>query len=180
MRSRRLAAVDRYIFPAGVRQRVSAARPDLTLAQLSTVEDAARQWFRLFARHPRGARPVPSVLVAAWWREFARWEREYAEFCGLAVGRVLPVDEVAGGLAVTYRQAREDEPGGLPLIFRVDMEAGVPDARRYVADCGGRGQCWTVPGAVCLQHVGGVGRSVRGTYKGPPPSADWGSDSAGI
>jgi len=59
MRSRRLAAVDQYTFPAGVRQRVSAARPDLTLVQLSTVEDAVRQWFRLFARHPRGARAVP-------------------------------------------------------------------------------------------------------------------------
>ena len=97
--SRRVAAVDQYVFPAGVRQRVSAARPD--------------------------------------------------------------------------------EKAALPVIFRVDQEAGVPDARRYLADCGGRGQCFDVPGAVCLQHVGGPGRATRGDFKGSPGPLGMGGDIGG-
>ncbi|MEV6636594.1 hypothetical protein AB0M54_38235 [Actinoplanes sp. NPDC051470] len=178
--SKRVAAVDDYVFPTGVRQRLAASRPGLTDAHLTMVEDAARQWFRLHARHPRGARSMPSVLVADWWREFVRHEREYAEFIAAAVGRPVPHAEAAGGvesggtgheLAVTYRQAREEPADGLPLLFRVDKSVDVPDARRYLADCGGRGQCWTVPGAVCLQHLDGPGRATggKGPYSTPPP-----------
>jgi hypothetical protein len=31
-----------------------------------------------------------------------------------------------------------------------------------------------------LAAVDQVGRPVRGTHKGPPPSADWGNDSGGL
>ncbi|MFG1607533.1 hypothetical protein [Actinoplanes sp. NPDC049265] len=177
----RVAFVDGFAFPVGVRRRIAASRPGLTEAQLTLVEAAARQWFRLFARHPRGARSVPSVLVTDWWREFVRHEREYAEFTAAAAGRPLPFAEVSGALAVTYRQARADEPAGLPLLFRVDGEAGVPDARRYLADCGGRGQCWPVPGATCLQHLDGAGTAPgsRGRFRPPPPPPEWTSSAGG-
>ena len=177
--SPRVAAVDQCVFPAGVRQRVSAARPALSEAQLATVEAAARQWFRLFARRPSSSLAVPSVLVGDWWREFVRHEREYAAFVEAAVGRALPYSDAAGTIAATYREARRDEKADLPLIFRVDQEAGVPDARRYLADCGGRGQCFDVAGVVCLQHLGGPGRATRGDFKGPPGAVDLGSDIGG-
>jgi hypothetical protein len=216
----RVAFVDGFTFPVGVRGRFAAVRPGLTEAQLGVVEAAARQWFRLFARHPRGARSLPSVLVTDWWREFIRHEREYADFTASAVGRPLPFAESTGSavgrplpfaestgsavgrplpfaestasgvapagraLAVTYRQAQADEPGGLPLLFRVDKELNVADGRHYVPDCGGRGQCWPVPGATCLQHLDGVGSGPvgRGRFRRPPPPAEYagGGDVGGL
>ena len=64
----------------------------------------------------------------------------------------------------TLDLARRDEgcdPDQLPLLFRVDREIGIAGGRTYLADCGGRGQCFPVSGAVCLQHLGGAGKPLR-------------------
>ena len=82
------------------------------------------------------------------WRTLSDDHISYGELCASAFGRVLPYAERPGALAATYRAARKDEPGDMPLLFRVDKELGVPEARRYVADCGGRGQCWRVRGGI--------------------------------
>jgi hypothetical protein len=166
----RVALVDALMFPAGVRYALS----DLTFEQISTAETAARQWFRLAARHPKATMSMPSVAVDKLWLAFSRHEREYGEFCRSAVGRAYPYTSQRGALAATYRFAREDEPGDrLPLLFRLDKELVVTGGRSYIADCGGRGQCFDVKDAICLQHLTGVGRATkRNGMTGPGASAD--------
>jgi hypothetical protein len=52
--------------------------------------------------------------------------------------------------------ARKDERtnDGLPLLFRVDAETGVPGGLRYLEDCGGGRQCYPAEGLTCLGHLG--------------------------
>ena len=184
---RRLAAVDAYQFPASVRQRFALVHPGLTSAHIALVQDAARQWFRLAARHPRVRLSMPSVAADHLWHEFVLHTREYAQFCDAALGRFLhhvpetaPTsgDAVANqgrALQTTFRLAQEDEGierTRLPLLFRVDRETGIPGGRRYLADCGGRGICYELPGAVCLKHVGGVETVSRRFSPYRPPDAD--------
>jgi hypothetical protein len=144
------------------------------------VEAGTSQWFRLVARHPKTKLAMPSVIVDHLWHEMVLHTRDYAEFCQAAFPHFLhhtpesamsaeaAADNSGRGLATTYRVAREDEPGepaGLPLLFRVDSELGVDGARRYLADCGGRGQCHEMPGVLCLQHIEGLGRMTGGRWK---------------
>lgn len=42
------------------------------------------------------------------------------------------------------------------MLFRVDRTLGIEGGTRYLADCGGRGQCHELPGAICLRHVSGT------------------------
>lgn len=175
--SRRLAAVDAYRFPGGVRQRFVQRHGELTDDGIRSVEAAARQWFRLGVRHPRARLAMPSVVVDEFIREFALHTRDYAEFCEAALGRIrspAPGSAVAadgvsesgsGDLRVTFRFARQDEPGvpvPLPALFRVDQELAVAGGRNYLADCGGRGTCYELKGTICLQHLGGPGRAPGG------------------
>jgi hypothetical protein len=171
--------VDAYQFPAGVRQRFTFEHPDLTPDQVRAVEDGTRQWFRLAARHPRVKLSMPSVAVDALWHEFVLHTRDYQEFCDQALGRFLhhvpessmSVESVADRgrrLQDTFRLAQQDEGCAadvLPLLFRVDREVGIPGRRRYLADCGGRGQCFDAADAVCLVHLTGLGKPIRGNWK---------------
>jgi len=150
--------IDAYAFPAGVRFALS----DLDAAQIPVAEAAARQWFRLAARHPRATMSMPSAVVDRLWLAFQRHDREYAEFTKSAVGRPVPYPAAPGALAATYRFARDDEPAELPLLFRVDKELAVDGGRHYIADCGGRGECFPVRDTTCLQHLTGLGRATRG------------------
>lgn len=190
--SRRLAAVDDYPFPSGVRQRCAQRHGELTGDGIQSAEAAARQWFRLCARHPRVRLAMPSVIVDDFWREFALHAREYAEFCDTAFGRFLDLpaepatatDGVtasrATGLRATFRYARQDEPGGvppLPMLFRVDQDLAIDGGHHYLADCGGRGTCYELKGTICLQHLGGPGRApggARWSVERPPPAAGGG------
>ncbi|WP_433367252.1 hypothetical protein ACQPZX_39270 [Actinoplanes sp. CA-142083] len=179
--ARRLAVVGDYRFPAGVRHRFFVAHDDLDSTSIALVEDAAHQWFRLAARHPRATLSMPSVVVDDLWREAVR-DTGYAEFCEAAFGRPLPyAPEHAAdrGLADTFRFACEDEtcgPAELPLLFRVDKTLAVKGGRNYLADCGGRTQCHEFPGAICLRHVAGVEKAKRWSRLGsaPPPPPDGG------
>ena len=157
-RSRRLAAVETFVFPTGAR----FALRDLDTTHVRTVEAGARQWFRLAARHPRATMSMPSAIVDQLWLALSRHEREYAEFCEKAIGRPFPYSTRSGSLATTYRLARQDEPGDrLPLLFRLDKELAVTGGRKYLADCGGRGECFEVKDAICLQHLTGLGRATK-------------------
>jgi len=161
---RRLAVVAGYQFPAGVRHRFAMAHDHLDIAATARVQEAARQWFRLAVRHPRAELAVPSVVVDDLWREMLRDTRDYDEFCARAFRRPLPRPAEPGAdrparLATTFRMAQEDEscpPGGLPLLFRIDREVGLPGADHYLADCGGRAVCHELPGAICVRHIAGV------------------------
>jgi hypothetical protein len=179
----RLAAVDAYRFPAAVRQRFAAEHDGLSQAGIDQVEAATRQWFRLAARHPRAKLSMPSLIAASLWSEQARQSADYDAFCSQAFGRAFPPPPPpaagpsgasAAALADTFRHARQDEdcaPTALPLLFRIDQQLAVPGGHRYLADCGGRGTCYDLPGALCLQHLQGTGRSIRGrnTFGPPPP-----------
>ncbi|MEU8231087.1 hypothetical protein AB0C12_15945 [Actinoplanes sp. NPDC048967] len=165
---RRVSAVDAYAFPRGVRQRFALQHGELSGAALRSVEAAARQWFRIAARHPKARLAMPSVIVDEFCREFQLHAREYADFRATALGG----SAVAAGngpreLAATFRFAREDESGEagmLPALFRVDREVAAAGGRFYLADCGGRGLCYELEGSVCLQHLGGIGRARSGRW----------------
>jgi hypothetical protein len=179
--ARRITAVDAFEFPSSVRLRFSDQHRELSVDGIRTVEAALRQWFRLAARHPKTKVSMPSVVVDDMWHGLVLHTREYAAFCEAAFGRFLhhgPEAAMSSPAAAANRTAwllaalqlaREDEGCGahqLPLLFRVDKELGVDSGRRYLADCGGRGQCYEVPGTLCLQHLTGMDKPVRGGSRG--------------
>jgi hypothetical protein len=141
------------------------------------VEAATRQWFRLVARYPRARLSMPSVVADDLWQQMLLDSREYAAFCESALGRVVPhVPESTTnpatvghdpGLLITFHVAQRDEGCDrtqLPLLFRVDRDLAATGGRHYLADCGGRGECYQMRGTLCLQHLQGVGRPVRGDF----------------
>lgn len=167
---RRLAAVEAFPFPSGARQRFGFVHQSLSSDGIRLVEDATRQWFRLAARHPRAKIAMPSVAADAMWHEVTLHTREYDAFCADAFGRpfhhipasAVQPESVGAGLHAAYRLACADERSDerqLPLLFRVDRELAITDGHHYLADCGGRAECYEVPGARCLRHIGGPARS---------------------
>jgi hypothetical protein len=185
-RQDRVAVVDAYRFPSSVRLRFAQEHRTLTAEDIAMVEAAARQWFRLAARHPKAKLSMPSVIVDDLWHELVLHTRDYAEFCDTALGRFLhhvpesamsAADAAANRnstLRETLRLAQQDEAieaTRLPLLFKVDRDLAVDGGRRYLADCGGRGECFGLPGAICLQHLTSVGRRTRGNWndRGGPP-----------
>jgi hypothetical protein len=182
--ARRLAAVEAFGFPSGARQRFGFAHPGVRTDGIRTVEAATRQWFRLAARNPGAKLAMPSLAVDAMWHEVTLHTREYDAFCAAAFGRPLhhiPAsavrpESIAAGLSATYRLAGEDEPSAgprLPLLFRVDRELAITGGHRYIADCGGRAECYPVPGARCLRHIAGPQKSRnRWRVKDGPQSTD--------
>ncbi|MCG5439131.1 hypothetical protein [Micromonospora foliorum] len=163
-------------FPASGRQHLRNRHPHLSDDDLVLVETATRQWFRIIARQPNTKLSMPSVVVDDLWQELTLHAQDYATFCDAAFGR-LPHPQprsATGGdttdadrrplLLTTLSHGRRDEgcgPTGLPLLFRVDQELRVHDGNRYLADCGGRGECFPVSGRVCLQHLAGPGKRPR-------------------
>ncbi|GAA4464477.1 hypothetical protein [Phytohabitans houttuyneae] len=185
--AKRVAAVGDLQFPASGRQHLTNRYHHLSGDNIHLVEVATRQWFRLLARNPRESLIMPSLVVDDLWQAVAMRAREYAAFCDAAFGRPLihrprftmtadaDSRERAALLVATLGHARKDEGGApaLPLLFRVDEELRIPDGNRYLADCGGRGECFHVPGTICLQHVRGPGKRVQGGgIRGDLPFAD--------
>jgi len=131
---------------------------------------------------------MPSLVVDDLWQALVLRPRDYAAFCDAAFGRLLshtPRYTTAAATAsrdrtapllATLGHARRDEGGGpaaLPLLFRVDEDLRIPDGNRYLADCGGRGECFQAPGMICLQHVRGPGKRLRaGGIRGDLPFYD--------
>jgi hypothetical protein len=190
----RVAVVDAFVFPSSVRQRFADRNRDLSADDIRTVEAATRQWFRLVARHPKAKLSTPSVVVDDLWRELVLHTREYAAFCAAAFGRLVhpvPASAISSpaaaghrstGLLAALQLARQDEgcgPQQLPLLFRVDQELAVDGGHRYLADCGGRGQCYGIEGTLCLQHLSGAGKPLRQGRRRRPdielpgPADDW-------
>ncbi|RAO51899.1 hypothetical protein ONO86_01993 [Micromonospora noduli] len=169
---RRLRAVSDLRFPASGRQHLRNRYPHLSDDDIVLVETAARQWFRIIARQPSAKLSMPSVVVDDLWQELTLHARDYATFCDAAFGRSThhrptsasgdTTDANRGPLLLaTLGHGRRDEgcgPTGLPLLFRVDQELHIHDGNRYLADCGGRGECFPVSGRVCLQHLAGPGK----------------------
>lgn len=170
---RRLRAVSDLQFPASGRHHLRNRYPHLSDDDIVLVETATRQWFRIIARQPNAKLSMPSVVVDDLWQELTLHARDYATFCDAAFGRAThhrPTSAASGDttaadrgplLLATLGHGRRDEgcgPTGLPLLFRVDQELDIQDGNRYLADCGGRGECFPVSGRVCLQHLAGPGK----------------------
>lgn len=170
---RRLRAVSELRFPASGRHHLRNRYPHLSDDDLVLVETATRQWFRIIARQPSAKLSMPSVVVDDLWQELTLHARDYATFCDAAFGGSThhrPTFAASGDsttanrgplLLATLGHGRRDEacgPTGLPLLFRVDQELHIHDGNRYLADCGGRGECFPVSGRVCLQHLAGPGK----------------------
>lgn len=168
--------IDHLQFPARARHRLMNQHANLSGDDFVLVETAARQWFRLIARNPRANLSMPSVVVDDLWQELALDVREYAAFCDAAFGRPLvrsprqttpagnTTAKPAASLLATLGYARRDEncgPTDLPLLFRIDQDLRIEGGYRYLADCGGRGECFGVRGMICLQHVGGPGKRLK-------------------
>lgn len=169
--ARRVRAVDAYEFPSSVRQRLRRTHPCLDTEGGALVEAATRQWFRILARRPidRLRLSMPSTLADDMWHEFLLHTRDYAAFCDTAFGRFLhhvpesamtpeeAVPSYSSRLLATLRLARADEnnPSALPVLFRVDHEAGLQDARRYILRCDGQDECCAASTVdlVCLHHL---------------------------
>jgi hypothetical protein len=169
----RIAAVDGLPFPASTRHRLENQHPYLSSADVRVVEAATRQWFRIVARHPTATLSMPSVVADDLWRELTLHTRDYAAFCDTAFGRPRPhqpepamAADTANitsipALLATLDHSRRDEgcsPTDLPLLFRVDETLRIRHGNRYLADCGGRGECFPAPGLICLQHLAGPGK----------------------
>ena len=190
--AKRVAVVDAYQFPSGVRQRFGFTQPTISTADVATVESALRQWLRLHARHPKARLTMPSVAADAMWHELTRHTSEYAELCDRAFGHALhhipvsAVDPAAAGLGLrnAYRLACEDEPvekPRLPLLFRVDRSLAVAGGHFYLGDCGGRGQCFDAHAGVrCLQHVSGLEKAPKGRWHDPGAGSGYHFDTGGV
>jgi hypothetical protein len=169
--SSRVDAVNGFSFPAGALHAFRSRFPEAGPEDVRRVEAATRQWLRVLARAARAELGMPSVAVDVLWRETARHTGEYGALCAAAFGSsrrgtegVAGVDGSAPALLRTLRLARLDGrhgPAELPALFRVDGETRLPDGRRYLADCGGRGSCFEAAGLVCLQHLAGPGRRLE-------------------
>jgi hypothetical protein len=167
-RSRRVAVVDAFASWSNVRHRFAVRHGELSGEEIRTVEAATRQWLRLLARHSNAELSMPSTVVNDMWRELVTDTGAYAALCQGAFGRIVdrpdPAANRPGAVLATLRRAREDEgcgPANLPLLFRVDRDLAVPGGRRYLADCGGRGECHELRGIACLEHLAGVGKTMR-------------------
>ena len=115
---------------------------------------------------------VPWVAVGDLWHELALHTGEYATFCQSAFGRLLPGAETISAITSTSTRstwppstspnATKAATQAAPVAFPGGArEMAIAGGRTYLADCGGRGKCFPVSGAVCLQHLGGAGKPLR-------------------
>lgn len=69
------------------------------------------------------------------------------------------------------------------MLFRMDESLFIPNGNCYLADCGGRGECFHAPGLICLRHLAGPGkRPYAGGIRGDPPGYGYagGGDNGGV
>jgi hypothetical protein len=184
----RIAIVNDLQFPVSGRQHLANRHPHLSGDDIRLVEAATRQWFRLVAGRRGPKLSMPSVAADDLWQEFALHARDYAAFCDAAFGReprpqpgaavsTAATDTDLTRLRITLDDARQDEgclPPALPLLFRLDQSLRIQRGNYYLADCGGRGECFEVTGLICLQHLTGPGRlkTPRGVRGNSPTSHD--------
>lgn len=149
IRAERAAYIQKYTFPAELRNRLQRNH-DLSLEGSGRVLEGLRQYFLacLAAQRSPLSKEVgmPSKAVDAAWHEFIVLTKEYASFCEKAFGRYLhhtpgammatPSNEA---LANTLHQLRGQAlsptgwamVGTVPLIFAIDRELGFKDGHVY-------------------------------------------------
>jgi hypothetical protein len=142
----REAFIQRHEFPPHLHAALRETWPQLRDDELALVERAMRSHFLCWLQS--GFRPVamPSRLVDAFWHAFILDTRAYGAFCTIAFGRFFHhVPAALAGLASGQDEAmqrtwrlccmqegiRPEAPGGVPLLFRIDAQIGIPGAMRH-------------------------------------------------
>jgi len=151
--SRRRAGLDRrrlyiesYSFPAALREKLEA-HPDLDLSgtQISLVLDGLRTWFVACLYADGKTLGMPSQAVDIAWHEFILMTREYQSFCDEAFGYYLhhsPEETMDEAMPAALRRTlltTEREPMlpgylGIPFLFALDSELGLPDGRSWTPE----------------------------------------------
>ena len=200
-RTGRQDVIDRPFLPYGCTERIRRHHPSLGDDDVARVESGLRDWFAVCAATGGRQVAMPSPVVDDLWHEFLLFTRDYASFCDAAFGRFLhhtpteamtqdEYDGQAVALRTTYEAALLRHRGaGLPALFCLDAQLGLPGAPRYVEHCGALAGC-TANGAVCLAHLprpqpsdddGAVawGAADGGSDGGWSPWSGWGGGDTG-
>jgi hypothetical protein len=166
---RRIAAIDAYVFPHGVRERVARRYPHLSEQDLDLVFVALRDYFHLCRQAGRRLLAMPSQVVDVAWHEFILFTRHYDAFCRSALGRFLhhtpaeampsptqASDGIRRSWRLACRRAGLDPRAAtaLPLLFAIDSRLAIPDGFRYALNCAGLGTAAASATIYCASHIG--------------------------
>jgi hypothetical protein len=197
VRAERAAYIQKYAFPAELRNRLQRNH-DLTLEGSGRVLDGLRQYFLacLAAQRSPLSKEVgmPSRAVDAAWHEFIVLTKEYASFCEKAFGRYLhhtpkammatPSNEA---LANTLHQLKGQSltPAGwamvgtVPLLFAIDRELGFKDGHVYDDSAFHALESQRQSMIASAASSGGGDASYTGSWGGGSDSGGGGSDGGG-
>jgi hypothetical protein len=190
-RTVRVAAIDHYAFPRGVRERVARRYPHLSEQDLDLVFTGLRDYFHLCRMAGRRMLAMPSQVVDAAWHEFILFTRHYDAFCRHALGRFLhhtpaeamptPTTASAGirrSWRLACRRAGIDPraPTALPLLFAIDSRLAIPDGYRYALNCAGVNAAAVT---YCASHIGCGGGCSSSVDDGGGSGGDGGSGCGG-
>ena len=173
----REAFIQRHVFPSHLRAALRETWPQLRDEDLPLVERAMRSYFLCWLQS--GFRPVamPSRLVDAFWHAFILDTRAYGAFCTIAFGRFFhhvpaALADITSGqddamqrtwrLCCAQEGIRSDAASGVPLLFLIDVRAGIPGAMRHDLDALRKG---STDGSGCSGGCGG-GRDADGGDSG--------------
>jgi hypothetical protein len=164
--ARRQEFVATYRLPSGIGRKLQRKLGEST--DIGIAFRGLHQWLRLHVAAP-GLLAMPSKAVDQLWHEFILHTRDYQDFCRQAYGRTLhhsPEESMntttrealyGDGIARTFAMACADEgirlPQmlGLPTLFQVDTALALPDAQRWVLDCG-HSDCSAISPTHCVRH----------------------------
>jgi len=154
-----------FMFPRGVFEKLTQARPGLDVKQQQLVARALRQFFLAYLKSGCRRVAMPSQAADELWHEFILFTRNYQKFCNDAFGQFLHHTP-----AVTLGRGQRDneglrrvwwftcleeninprKPTRLPLLFALDRKLGIPNGFVYQLNCG------RAPGEVRDGSAGGT------------------------
>jgi hypothetical protein len=177
---RRRLYIEGYSFPPALRERIlEDSDVGLSSSQVSLVLDGLRAWFVACLYADGKTLGMPSRAVDVAWHEFILMTREYQSFCDEAFGYYLhhtpeqTLDEpmptaLRRTLLATDRQPDLSAYAGIPLLFALDSQLGLPD-----------GQTWTPEALDQLREQGSDGGGVAGFLGGDGGESGDGGGSDG-
>jgi hypothetical protein len=141
-----------YTLPRGLLDRLSVARPELSLKERQLVAQALRQFFLAHLKSGCKFVSMPSHAADDLWHEFILYTRHYETFCKQAFGKfmhhtpavVLGTDRQNNtGLRRTWWHSCRQEninpkaATRLPLLFALDKKLNINNGFHYLPDCNG-------------------------------------------
>lgn len=150
--------------PSGLVAPFTAKFPEVDAERVGLVWDAFLQWLRIEGRtypkqHAMPARSVQALMGmlrsdSDSWNDLRReWPVNLDYLFVHNRGLLLSGDDL-DPLRATWSDAFNDEPpkSQTPLLFRVDADVGIEDARTYQACCQGRA-CNPPARVICLHAL---------------------------